>query len=156
MADFEPAVQITLDHEGGFYQNPNTGEVVNMGITQKFLLRNSLPCTVDDIRNLSRSAAINLYRMYFWQPMHLSELKDQTVAAKVFDIGVNQGPGTSVTLLQGAVNDEWGRECLEPDGIVGPATIGLANESDPAKLLAAFRSRAEEHYRKIAENPEEA
>ena len=154
MAVFDEAVQITLGHEGGFFQNAKTGEVVNMGITQKFLAAHNLPSSVDDVRNLTRPAAINLYRIYFWTPMRMAEIKDQALAAKVFDIGVNQGPETSIRLFQGAINDEWGREWLRTDGIAGEATVGCANASDAAKLMAAFRARAKDHYLELAErNP---
>jgi lysozyme family protein len=154
VAVFDEAVQITLEHEGGFFQNEKTGEVVNMGITQKFLAEHHLPSSVDDVRNLTRPAALNLYRPYFWTPMRMAELKDQALAAKVFDVGVNQGPEIAIKLFQGAINDEWGREWLRTDGIPGAATIGCANASDPVKLIAAFRARAKDHYIELAEkNP---
>jgi lysozyme family protein len=70
----------------------------------------------------------------------------------VFDLGVNQGPGTSTELLQGAVNEVGPKpEQLAVDGKIGPATIIMVNASDPVKLLAAFRTRAAAHYRKIAQ-----
>jgi lysozyme family protein len=150
MSDFDAAVQITLAHEGGFFQNSKTGEVVNMGITKKFLAIHLLPSTIDDVRNLARPAAINLYRTYFWGPMNLALLTDQTLAAKVFDLGVNLGPSTAAKLFQGAINDEWGHNWLRLDGKIGPATIGTANHADPVKLLAALRVRAEDHYRYLA------
>jgi lysozyme family protein len=154
LAVFDEAVQITLGQEGGFFQNAKTGEVVNWGITQKFLAAHNLPSSVDDVRNLTKPAAINLYRIYFWTPMRMSEIKDQALAAKVFDVGVNQGPSTSAALFQGAINDEWGREWIRTDGIIGEATIGCANASDPVKLITAFRARAKDHYIELAEkNP---
>jgi lysozyme family protein len=155
MADFDQAVSITLEHEGGFFQNSRTGEVVNMGITQDFLASHGLPSTVEDVKELTRAGAINLYRLYFWSPMRLAEITDQTLAAKVFDLGVNQGPGTSAELLQQAANDNTGGEGLKVDGKIGSLTIVCANECDPVKLLAALRVHAAAHYRKIAaENPE--
>jgi lysozyme family protein len=155
VSDFDQAVQITLSHEGGYAQNLKTGEVVNMGITQAFLAAHHLPSTVDDVQELTRPAAINLYRLYFWTPMRLQEIKDQTLAAKVFDLAVNLGIGTSAALLQGAINDEWGHECLTVDGKIGELTIGCANTADPLKVLATLRVRAEAHYRELVQsNPE--
>jgi lysozyme family protein len=155
VASFDQAVTITLEHEGGYYQNPKSGEVVNMGITQAFLLAHHLPASVDDVKKLTRVGAINLYRLYFWAPMRLTEIKDQTLAAKVFDLGVNQGPETSSALLQGAINDEWGRECLTVDGRIGDLTIGCANTGDAVKILGALRQRAADHYQKLAEEDPE-
>jgi lysozyme family protein len=143
-----------LSHEGGFFDNMKTGEIVNMGITQKFLDAHNLPCTAEDVRILTRAAAINLYGAFFWVPLRLAELKNQDLAAKVFDLAVNVGPETAVKLFQAAINDEWGHNWVAVDGKIGAVTLGCANNADPVLVLALLREHAENHYRDVAEkNP---
>ena len=155
MADFDLAIPITLAHEGGFFHNTTTGEVVNMGITLTTLrslqvLRTNGPATPDDInfvRTLTEDEAREIYRSEYWDKLCLDAIDSQDVAAKVFDLAVNMGVVTSARILQQAVG-------VPVDGIVGPHTIGAANTTDPVALLGMIRSRAATRYWQIAtENP---
>jgi lysozyme family protein len=150
MANFNEAVQITLAHEGGFFENIETGEVVNHGITAKFLAAHGLPHSIDDVRALSIFNAAVLYRTYFWTPMCVGALTDQTLAGKVFDVGVNEGEEWAEEELQNAVNDITGVGHIAVDGHIGPQTIAAANALDPVALLASFRARAAARYRQVA------
>ena len=151
MADFEPAVAITLQHEGGFYHNPVTGEIVNYGITLKFVQSSGYKPDADEafIQNLSASQASAIYQTYFWDANHLGSIGDQSLANKAFDLTVNMGPA-ALKLLQSAVN-ACGGQCAV-DGILGPVSIAQINGRDPAGLLAKFKEAAAERYRKIAED----
>ncbi len=155
MADFEPAVQLTLQHEGGFFHNPVTGEIVNYGVTLAFV-RSCGYCPDPDeafIHNLTADQAREIYRRYFWDRYNIGAIRDQDLANKVFDLTVNMGPGGgaregALTLLQQAVNDCGGN--LAVDGHIGPKSIAAINALDPKRLLAAYRARAEGRYRAIA------
>jgi lysozyme family protein len=156
MADFDPAVQLTLQHEGGFFHNTVTGEIVNYGVTLAFV-RDCGYCANPDeafIRNLTVEQAREIYRKYFWDRYNIGSIRDQDLANKVFDLTVNMGPGGSthdgaLTLLQRAVNDCGGN--LVVDGHIGPKSIAAINALDPARLLAAYRKRAESRYQEIAQ-----
>lgn len=124
---------------------------MNIGITQKFLSSQGLPSSIDEDRILTRDQAISFYRKYFWGPMRLAEIAYQALAARVFDLGANQEPETAGALLQGAIHNLWNRTWLRSDGKIGSATFGIANQSDPVKLLEAFRRRAADHYNEIAD-----
>jgi len=156
MADFSKAVAVTLENEGGFFQNASTGELVNHGITAAFLAAHGLPSSFDDVRNLSFATATELYLKYFWSPMGVAAIADQTLAAKVFDVAVNQGEEWAEEELQNAVNDISTSMAVTPDspiavdGHIGPQTIAAVNAVDPAALLAAFRARAAWRYRQVA------
>ena len=155
MADFEPAVTITLGNEGGFLHVQATGEIVNRGITLK-LVRNSgykTDAGEDFIRNLSVEEASRIYRTYFWDRYHIGSISDQSLANKVFDLTVNMGAGSAahpgaLTLLQTAVN-ACGGQC-SVDGSLGPISIGQINALDAATLLARYKELAAERYRQIA------
>lgn len=155
MASFDPAVQLTLQHEGGFYHNPATGEIVNHGITLAFVKDSGYGADPDEdfIRNLSQAQAAEIYRKYFWDRYHIGDIADQELANKAFDLTVNMGPGGrtrdgGITLLQKAVNDIGGK--VAADGILGPRSIAAINALDPVQLLAAYRNRAKARYEAIA------
>ena len=155
MANFDPAVALTLQHEGGFYQNPVTGEVVNHGVTLKFVQSSGYKpdADVNFIRNLSVAEASQIYQIYFWNRYHIGSINDQNLANKVFDLTVNMGSGDAnhpgaLTLLQSAVN-ACGGACAV-DGVLGPISIGQINARDPTNLLAQYKQLTAQRYTAIA------
>jgi lysozyme family protein len=155
MADFQTAVNITLQNEGGFFHNQVTREVVNHGITLKFVQDSGCQPNADEdfIRNLSSDAASQIYQKYFWGRYHIGSINDQSLANKVFDLTVNMGPGSAnhpgaLTLLQSAVN-ACGGQCAV-DGSLGPISLGQINALDPAQLLAQYKALAAQRYSDIA------
>jgi lysozyme family protein len=148
MAEFEPAVAITLQNEGGFYHNPVTGEIVNHGITLKFVRSSGYQPNADEafIQDLTAAEATAIYRAYFWDTNHVGSIDDQCLANKVFDLTVNMGPA-ALKLLQSAV------KCAL-DGVLGAVSLAQINARDPVELLAEYKQLAAQHYAQIAaENP---
>ncbi len=155
MASFDPAFQLTVQNEGGFFHNPVTGEVVNHGVTLTFVRDSGYNPTADEafIQNLSEDEAAQIYQKYFWEPHSIGQINDQNLANKVFDLTVNMGAGGAthegaLTLLQHAVND-CGGSCMV-DGQIGPVTLAQINALDAGQLLAAYRLRAKTRYEAIA------
>lgn len=155
MAEFQPALTITLRNEGGFYHNPVTGEIVNHGVTLAFVRSSGYKPEADEnfIRNLSAAEASAIYLTYFWGRYRIGCIGDQCLANKTFDLTVNMGPGGgnrpgALTLLQAAVN-ACGGQC-EVDGVLGPASIGQINALEAAALLAAYKHLAAQRYTQIA------
>jgi lysozyme family protein len=151
MADFLPAVTITLANEGGFYHNQVTGEVVNHGITLKFVLDSGYKPDADVafIQNLSSAEATQIYQKYFWDQYHLGSINDQNLANKTFDLTVNMG-AKALKLLQTAVN-ACGGNCTV-DGDLGPVSFAQINSLDPVQLLAQFKAAGAQSYQQIAAN----
>ncbi|HXM40113.1 MAG TPA: glycosyl hydrolase 108 family protein [Bryobacteraceae bacterium] len=151
MADFQPAVAITLQNEGGFFHNPVTGEIVNHGITLTFVQSSGYKPDADEafIQNLGVAEASAIYRTYFWNRYSTGSIADQSLANKVFDLTVNMGPA-ALKLLQSAVN-ACGGQCAA-DGVLGPISIAQINALDPAQLLAEFKQLAAQRYQQIASN----
>lgn len=151
MADFALAAAETLKHEGGYFYNHTTGEVVNMGITLATLrslgiLHTSGPPLQSDIyfvKSLAEDEAKDIYHQQYWEPLHLDQINSQEVANKVFDIGVNMGVVSAARFLQNACG-------VTADGIVGPLTIDRANSHNPDDLLVEIRAKAAERYQQIA------
>jgi lysozyme family protein len=151
MAEFQPAVTITLKNEGGFFHNPVTGEIVNHGVTLAFVQSSGYKPDADEafIQNLSTAEASAIYQTYFWNRYSLGAIDDQSLANKVFDLTVNMGPAAQ-KLLQSAVNC-CGGQCAE-DGVLGPLSLAQINALDPVKLLAEFKAAAAKRYQHIAAN----
>lgn len=153
MAEFAPAVKLTLAHEGGFFHNQTTGEVVNRGITLATLrslgiLKSTGPPTATDIsfvQTLTQDEAENIYHAQYWEPLKLDQITSQDIANKVFDLGVNMGVFSATRLLQKACG-------AFSDGIMGPLTIRKVNEAIPVAVLLLLRQLAAERYQQIAAN----
>lgn len=153
MANFEPAVRLTLQNEGGFFHNPATGEVVNYGVTLQFASGCRLcgPSDQDFIKNLTQQQAVQIYRQHFWDPHNFGSINDQSVANKAFDLTVNMGSGTALRLLQCAVCDCGGNCGI--DGVLGSQSLAAINGLPANQLLTAYRARAKARYEEIAQDP---
>jgi lysozyme family protein len=159
MANFQAALDITLEHEGGFFYNKETGEIVNFGITQRFLIKLRLPSTIEDVRNLTKERATELYKQYFWDANRIGEISDQDLANKVFDLAVNMGREANVhTGIEGVILLQRALDYMAPltglhlsiDGEMGPATLAAANKASAPILMENLRTFAAERYREIA------
>jgi len=143
MADFNIAVALTIQHEGGFVDNSaDPGGATNMGIEQRDLP--NVP-----IKTLTAAQAVGYYRETYWKPLY-SEIASQVIANKLFDLGVLFGIGTAVKNLQGALS-------LYMDGAFGPVTLAAVNEADPTELLQEFQLKMRARAAAVAiMNPTEA
>jgi len=149
MSNFDLAVAVTLRNEGGFFHNPVTGEIVNHGITLKFVRNSGYKPDADEsfIRNLTPDDATEIYQRHFWDHYHIGLIQDQNLASKAFDLTVNMGP-EALKLLQSAAN-ACGGAC-EVDGVLGPHSLAQINALDPVELLTQFKETAARRYREIA------
>lgn len=140
MAEFEPAIEITLINEGGLVDNPNDpGGVTKYGLSQR-----TYPSL--DIRNLTVDQAKAIYLRDFWK---FGGIISQAVANKIFDMYVNE-EHEAIKIAQGILG-------LTQDGMYGPQTEQSVNNTDPADFLTRYRAALEQHYRNIvAANPKES
>ncbi|VVB50907.1 Glycosyl hydrolase 108 [uncultured archaeon] len=120
MTNFQIAVQKTLAHEGGYVNNPNDrGGPTKYGITQS-----DMPGV--DIASITPAQAVSYYSEKYWKPLY-SEINDQLLGEKLFDMGVLFGVGTAVKLLQISLT-EGGKISLVSDGVFGPITLADTNQ----------------------------
>ena len=141
---FLRAVEVVLQHEGGYVHDPrDPGGETKYGISKR-----SYPSL--DIANLTREDAIAIYYRDFYSKYGYGRLKDEAVATKVFDMAVNMGPATAHRLLQEAL--VFLGFPVDVDGILGPQTLMAVNRADPKRLLQVLRWRAAERYFHIAEH----
>jgi lysozyme family protein len=158
MADFDPALQRTLVHEGGYARDPRD----RGGETYKGVARTRHPgwegwARIDRARrargfpgNLADDAVLQaavtaFYRRHFWEPLRGDVLPDQSVAEELFDSGVNMGLTRAVEFLQRALNvlnrDGTLYADLVVDGDLGPKTLAALRaylKKDKAELLVTI------------------
>jgi hypothetical protein len=132
--NFDRCVAVILANEGGFTDNPaDPGGATNFGITQRTLeafLGHTV--TVDDVKNLSSSTAIEIYRSNYWNIM-LCDSVPSGVDLMLFDYGVNSGPAQAVKTLQGLVG-------VTQDGAMGKITIPAVAKASPKSLITEMGS----------------
>lgn len=123
--DMVIALETGGDPAGGYTDDArDPGGETRWGISQR-----AFPA--EDIRNLSRARAVELYRTV-WDKLRPDEFSTP-LAIVLFDIAVNQGPATAVRLLQKAAG-------VAQDGIMGPNTAAAANRmKDAVARLSAER-----------------
>jgi type VI secretion system secreted protein VgrG len=157
MADFNWAMNVIFKHEGGLADNPHDkGGITNFGITIGFLKTDELcqkyfghplPVTRDDIRNMSKDLAQQIYKNEIWDYNRYGEISDNKIATKVFDCTVNMGEGWGETFAQQAAN-RCGQS-LAVDGQVGPKSIAGINACNPDQFLKEYCQQQKERYEHI-------
>jgi lysozyme family protein len=126
---FEQAVEIVLQHEGGFVHHPqDPGGATKFGITRETLSRaRGRSVSAEDVRELTRAEALAIYRWLYWDAVRADDLPPGLDLA-VFDLAVNSGPVRAVRMLQTVLG-------VAADGIVGPVTLNAVWQSDPAETI---------------------
>ena len=149
MATFERAIPTILTHEGGYVNHPSDpGGETNFGITKR-------DHPGEDIRNMTRERAAQIYRADFWDALRLGEIVNEAVATKLMDMAVNMGPRTMGRLLQRALNYLLPGQPVTVDGIVGGATIAAVNQvTDQDLLLETLRAYHALRYIELVEGPD--
>jgi hypothetical protein len=142
-ARFDRCLAVVLQQEGGFVNDPqDPGGATNMGITRDVLgAFRDRAVSVDEVRDLSRAEAREIYRARYWTPMRCADLPPG-VDLCVFDFGVNAGPSRAVKLLQRTVG-------VTADGSVGPITLAAARALETERLVASFSEARLAYYRAL-------
>jgi lysozyme family protein len=154
MSEFDIAIKLTLSHEGGKEFDKAGGET-NFGISLLFLKTLHPKATADDIKNLTIQDAIEIYRKYFWEPNNYVWINSQRIASKVFDLCVNLGQHAANSLLQSAVNTLDPESTINPDGVMGGATLRAINECKEPLLYDEYIKHVTKYYNDlVAINPD--
>ena len=171
MADFNQAYTITMQHEGGYCNDPQDhGGETWRGIARNFWGKWPGWHIVDQIKlthpaNLNKALSddkdlnplvLSFYKTNFWDAISLDALKCQQTANQLFDMAVNMGIGTAENILQNAINDLH-PNLITVDGKVGPKTISAANQLQTKALYNMICQLRRNHYERIlARDPTQA
>lgn len=177
MANFEKAAEKVLKFEGGYSNNKfDKGNYVcsNMGwvagsypytckygppiligtmrgiaapVLAEFLGR--IP-TVEEMKNLSKQTALEIYRKKYWDRMKGDLITSQKIAELLFDGCVNHGNNTGIKLMQKVLG-------VAQDGIMGPNTLNAINTGNFQKIYEDYKNeRINFYYSLVDARPDQA
>lgn len=128
---FNFAVNVVLEHEGGYSNDPDDpGGETNFGITQTDLEEHTKEFTSfpKDVKDLTRIEAEYFYKTVYWDKYNYNAINSLPIATKLFDMSVNMGAHEAHELAQRALG-YCGYSHLVVDGIIGGLTLGAINET---------------------------
>jgi lysozyme family protein len=130
----------TLKYEGGYQEDRRDpgnkdGGATNMGITSETLALNwGRAVTKQDVRDLTRGEATEIYEARYWRPVRGDELP-YGLDLSTFDAGVNSGTSRGIKWLQAAVGETV-------DGRFGPMTMAAVNAiTDMPRAINALNDK---------------
>ena len=151
-----------VEREGGFVDHPaDRGGPTCWGVTEAVARTAGW---TGPMRRLPRTLALDIYRRRYWLAPGLHRVAERapTLAAELFDTGVNMGPTVAIGFLQRTLNalnrgqSDW--PYLGVDGRIGPATLNaldrfLAQRGPAAErvLTRACDALQGERYVRLAE-----
>ncbi len=146
-----------VTREGGFVDDPaDPGGATNFGVTLGTLRRLGIDLTGegridgDDIRQLTRSKAVQIYVEHYYTRTGIAALPE-ALQPSVFDMYVNAG-ANAVKVLQRLLA-EMGFAC-DPDGQIGPQTYRaaqLAAAAAPGFIADAYAIARRNYYYALAD-----
>ena len=129
-SNFDTALRGILAHEGGFVNHKDDpGGATNKGVTIGTLRRLGIDVDGDgdsdlvDLKGLRHEHVARVYKLFYWDAVKADELP-KVLRYATFDAAVNSGVTQAAKWLQRAVG-------AVDDGVIGPATIRMANGPNP-------------------------
>jgi lysozyme family protein len=124
MADIEGFLERIFGHEGGYVNDPgDPGGETNWGISKRAHPK-------EDIRNLTRERAAEIYREQYWPKVRGDEVPEE-LQFDLFDGAINSGPENAIRWMQRAAG-------VADDGLFGPITLAAVKEANPWALTARY------------------
>jgi lysozyme family protein len=160
--DIDALIDEVIGREGGFSDHPaDRGGPTRWGVTERVARAHGYSA---DMRAFPRASAVAIYRRLYWLRPGYDRVAERapTIAAELFDTGVNMGPAVATGFLQRALNalNRGGRDYpdVATDGTVGPRTLAaldgflaVRRASGAAVLLKAIEALQGERYLRLAE-----
>ena len=141
--NFEYSLAHVLTSEGGYVNNPkDPGGETNRGVTKAawstWLKR---PIANGEMAKLTVADITPFYKDLYWDKSYCNQLPTG-IDYMVFDASVNMGVGQSIRLLQKSLG------CVA-DGVIGPNTMKLINESKVNDMIDKYSAQKEMFYRSL-------
>lgn len=141
--NFTRCLDVVLREEGGYTNDPNDpGGPTNFGITLEDLREwRGAAVTADDVKNMGKNEAQEIYRSKYWNPMQCDDLPNG-IDMEVFDFGVNAGLKEAVKALQTTIG-------VTADGSVGPITLSAAKAANRQTTIQSYSEKRLSYYRSL-------
>jgi lysozyme family protein len=140
--------------EGGFVNNPDdVGGPTNMGITLATLRVYKPNASINDIRNMTKQEAIDIYTKAYWTKYYIDTMPVD-IQDVAFDSFVQYNPHTATKLIQEAINRVAGKDLVVADGMMGVHTLAAFNIVDAKLLRTEILAVRKQHYLdRVASDP---
>lgn len=148
LGKFELVYPVVEKWEGLYSNDPDDpGGPTNMGITQQDLARwRQRPVSVDEVRDLTRTEARQIFRAFYYDPIHGDELP--LAAAQVcYNSAVLEGVVKGGKYLQQALRQQG--QDVAIDGAIGPQTIAACGKVDIVALVTDYTAQSEARLRSL-------
>ena len=132
MANFDRALEIILESEGGYVDHANDpGGETRYGITKQVARDYGY---IGDMRSLPINTAAEIYKVKYWDACKCDQLP-WPLSLYVFDAAVNQGVSAATRMLQKVLQ-------TVQDGIIGDTTLRLAKSSGEHQAVRYLSERS--------------
>ena len=162
MPDYRDAIKKVLEHEGGYiFHEADRGGPTNYGVTlatyNQYMTAKTgktYSATVDEIKNMSPTVAIDIYKKLYWDKIQGDKIKKYTVALAIFDQAINRGVSSAVKQAQRVVKklDPMGFAKITEDGVMGPNTLAALNSISEKPFIDNYLEESKLFYQKIVQN----
>ncbi len=147
MADFQPAFDAMIRHEGGFILHEVRGDrggKTYAGIAQNYHPQwQGWPVLERDTNDPALPGLVqDFYKQHFWDRIKGDDLDRQIVATAIFDFAVNAGVGTAAKLAQKVAG-------ATADGVIGTQSVAKLNALDPALFMPHYTLAKIQRYADI-------
>ena len=141
--NFETALEMLLEHEGGYVNHPkDPGGETNLGVTKrtwaKWLDRD---INEGEMKELTPEDVADLYKKEYWDRLKCDNLPTG-LDFFCFDWGVNSGTGRSAKALQRIIS-------VAQDGAIGPKTLRALEDHNAKEVVDLMHSRRQEFYENL-------
>lgn len=144
MKSIEQIIDELIEREGGYVNHPaDRGGPTKYGITRAVLAEyRGRPVTEDDVRNMQRMEAENIYRNKYLTSHQLHRITDPYLMVLAFDCAVLHGPQRAIRWMQKIAG-------VVDDGVLGPISEVAINTMDPVRMYQKLLARRFEFFGEI-------
>jgi lysozyme family protein len=140
MSNFENALEIILEHEGGYVNHPkDPGGETNLGVTKRVYEDFG---GEKEMKELTQEDVEPIYQENYWDKCKCDDLP-AGLDLCVFDFGVNAGPGRAAKYLQTMIG-------TVADGGIGPNTLktlsSYVDTHGVVKTVEQYQANRQEYY----------
>ncbi len=152
MANFKTYVPFLSSWEGGYANNKNdNGRETYRGVTiatwTAYCKKKGISAP---LKKMGQAQWEDIMEGGYWDAVHASDLRSQSVANQVADFAVNAGANRAAVTLQQAVNSANHNTALKVDGVIGAKTLAAANALNASTLYWAYRELRTNYYKGLA------
>ena len=141
--NFEQSLKMLLHHEGGYVWHPDDpGGETNLGVTravyEQWVNRQVME---GEMKRLTVADVAPIYKTNYWDRIRGDDLPSGLDFA-AFDWAVNSGTGRPAKVIQKYIS-------AKQDGAIGPKTLALVAENDPAKMIQYLYEQRQKFYERL-------